>query len=464
MNAKNILLLIEKLKPVPKFSAKKFISLHSKKQKEYIKSPTRTTMAYGAKRSGKTLASTSLMVIMDHESPTDARIEIASATLEKSRLLYWRNLQKINKNLNLKYEFHSGRSTIVTPRREIVFRSLRDMANANKAVGFSVLACFIDEIHTCREEIVKHYLNNVIRINTLNIPGARINITCNPPVFPLPWLTQQVYENPEVNKIHFLPEDNPWITKKVLKQFIKDEAKELGYKSVEEALEKSNELKRNILGLWVADTGRIIFNEKKVAFYDQLPDGHKSYECVVGVDVGGGQSKDAIVAIIYNKYERKAWVAEELEIDSSDQDIEELATNVKRFYEKYKPHSIAFDTGGLGNRLAVTLRTRYGIPGVVPAIKQDKMAWLEIMKAEVQRWRLLFGRDSQLVKEFPQIIYTTDKLEVDDINGLHSDLLDACLYSFRFVYNAWPAVKPVKESYKQKRLKEILKKNKKRGF
>ena len=460
MKAKALLDYIEKTEKRKPINWEKFIKSHSKKQQAYIRSKARTTMAWGGKRSGKTLGSTSLCAIMDNKSPTNARIEIASATVEKARLLYWRNFEIMNKNMGLKWDFRSGSNMIVTPKRDIVFRSLRDIGNADKAVGFSCLAIFIEEPHTIKEKVLKHYLENVVRVNTLNIPGARINITTNPPPFPMPYLRSAFYENKEVRKIHFKPSDNPWMSKKVIQKFLEDEAKELGFSSVEEALEKSNEIKRNILGIWIEDTGRLIFNQPRIQLYDKLPDGYGNFDAVLGVDIGGGKAKDAIVAIIYNKHERRAWVAEEQELETAEEDVETLATNIKYFYEKYKPHSVHIDTGGVGARIAGVLSQRYGIPGVIPAIKKDKMTWLETMRAEAYRGRLLFKADSELYQEFPQIIYNVEHTEIDDENGLHSDLLDACLYAFRGVYNAWPEEKPVEESYKLKRIKELTSKRK----
>ncbi len=456
MNIQVINKYIELVKPFQKFNVDKFIRMHSPKQKEYINSPTTTTLAYGGKRAGKSLASSSLIAIMDQESESDARIEIAGQSLEKVKLLHKRNLEKLSKFYKLKWQYNAGASMFETPRREIVFRSLRDLTNADKSVGFSVLMVLIEEAQTIREHIVSHYLDNVIRVNLMGVPGARINFAMNPPVAPQPWITQQIYMNPEVKKVHFTPNDNPKYSKRLLKKFLEKHAKDLGYKSVEEATENSNAFKRNILGLWIPDMGRVVINPERVTTYDTLPSDHGSYKAVLGVDVGGGKSKDAIVAIIYNIYEKKAWLAEELEIDSSDKDIEDLATNIKKFSEKWKPHAIAFDTGGVGQRLAMILRTRYGIPGVISAKKQDKMAWLETMRTEAYRGRLLFHNDSELLKELNQIIYTEDKLKIDDENGIHSDLIDACLYAFRHVYNSYPQPRPVEKSYKQKRIDQFL--------
>ena len=455
--------IVEKTAEKEVFNWKKFVSEHSEKQRLYINSTARSTMAYGAKRSGKTLASTSLIAKMDAESESSARIEIASATIEKSKMLYWRNLEILNKKLGLKWEFKSGQNRIITPKRDIIFKGLRDIPSADMSVGFSVLAVFIDEIQTIREKVFKHYLENIIRINTLNIEGARINFTMNPPVFPLPYLDKALYNNKQVFKVHFLTSDNPWISKEVLQEFLEKEAKELGFDSVEEALEQSNEMKRNVLGLWCPDTGRIIFQQDRISKYKELPHDCNTFKAVIGVDIGGGRARDAIVACIYSKYDKKVYVAEELELETAGEDVENLATRLKYFYEKYKPHAIHLDYGGTGARIANVLSTRYGVPNVVPAIKKDKIAWLEVMRTEAYRGRLLFGPKSELFDEFSQIIYTPDFQEIDDNAGLHSDLLDACLYSFRGIYNLFPEPVIKEKTYEEKRIEDLIKKNKKYG-
>ena len=202
-------------------------------------------------------------------------------------------------------------------------------------------------------------------------------------------------------------------------------------------------------------------DKKRIKRYDALPKETEPYQAVIGVDIGGGKSKDAIAVIQYHKHERKAWTAEEKEYDTEGEDIETLAVNIKYFYEKYKPNAVVIDTGGVGNRIAGVLSQRYGIPQVIPAIKVDKMSWLETMKAEAQRGRLLFKKNSLLMEEADQIIYSEDKTKVDDENGLHSDILDAVLYAFRFVYNEYPEERPKEKSYKEKRIEEIMRSRKK---
>ena len=455
MKTEAILNYIDKVKPPVNFSVKKFINAHSPKQRLFLNCKHHAIFFLGAKRAGKTLSGISRVIIADQEGIAGPRIVLAGANLEKIKSLYWNNLIRASKKLDLGWEFKSGDSIIETKKRQIVFRSLRDMANADKDTGFQVLMCLIEEGHTIRSHILQYYTDNIVRANFLGVPGACLILISNPPVYPLPIFESKFFLNREYKKFHITPADNPSIGKRVLKKFMEQEAKVLGYKSVAEASIKSNAFRRNIYGEWITDKGRIIIDKTRVLNYDKPP--VENMEYVVGVDLGGGSAKDAIVVIGYTKYVKKAWVVAEEEMDTDNEDVDKLATKLKYYYEKYNPHAITIDTGGVGSRIATILRTRYGVPCVVPAIKKDKMAHIEEMKAEIYQERLLFKKDSSLVKEFPQIIYTEDRDAIDDVNGLHSDLFDACLYAMRFVFNAWPVDKPAKKSYKQERLQEIMK-------
>ena len=459
MKAKSILSFIDKLKKEGKFPVSKFINAHSKKQREFLKCLHHTILFIGAKRSGKTLAGISRVVLTDQTFPQGPRIVLAGANLEKIKSLYWNSLWTVNDFFDLGWEFRAGDNLIQTKKRQIIFRSLRDLPNADKDTGFQVCLALVEEGHTLRNHILNYWVENIIRINFLNVDNACLVLICNPPVYPLPKFKDNYYLNSEVKKFHIVPEDNPSIPKRALKKFMLQEAKSLGFNSVEEAKVKSNSFRRNFLGEWVEDKGRIIIDSNKVQFFKELPKDEMSYS--IGVDLGAGKAKDAIIVIGYNKYEKKAWVVEEMEIDTYEEDLEKLATQIKYRYEKYKPHSINIDTGGVGNRIAHTLSYRYGIPCVVPAIKQDKMAHVEELKAEIYRGRLFFKENSLLVKEFPQIIYNEDHSEIDDEAGIHSDLFDACLYGIRAVWNAYPSARPPEPSYKQKRLKEIRERRKK---
>ena len=62
------------------------------------------------------------------------------------------------------------------------------------------------------------------------------------------------------------------------------------------------------------------------------------------------------------------------------------------------------------------------------------------------------------------IIYTMDRQKIDDKKGLHSDMLDACLYAFRYIYMYLKPKKEVKDvrTWEDKRFQAILEANRKK--
>ena len=362
MKASSILSFIQKIKTQEKLDIQAFIKLHAPKQIEYLKSKADAVLAYGAKRSGKSLASCSKIIIKDHIGQKKAHIFLAGTSLDKVKSLYWDNLRTASKRLNLGWDFKWGDSQIVTKNRIIQFISLRDLPSADKAVGFQCLLALIEEPHTCRELVLQHFIENVLRPNFLNVEGAQLGLTGNPPVYEMKWLRDNFYMNENIHRIHFRPHDNPSIPKKVLDAFLLKEAKALGYSSIAEAEANSDVYKRNYLGIWCPSTGKVIFNKDKVHIFTGLPKPLKEYYCSMGVDLGGGgSSRDAIVCVVWDKYEKRAYAHHEEELDTKDEDLEVLATRIKFLYEKYNPVAVNVDTGGLGARVATILRTRYGI-------------------------------------------------------------------------------------------------------
>ena len=197
-------------------------------------------------------------------------------------------------------------------------------------------------------------------------------------------------------------------------------------------------------------------DKDKVQFFDKLPD-NGQFVYVMGVDLGGGRAYDAVVLIAYDIYERKSYVVKEWEGPTDGRTLEHLASRIKGMVlEVGEVSHISVDFGGLGSRLAYILQTNYGITNIHPAEKSTKMAYLEELRTEIHTGRLLFRRESLLVKEFPQIFYTEDQTEIDDENGLHSDLIDACLYSTRYLFNKYPKERPVKKTHAEKEIERRL--------
>ena len=442
------------------FDVELFKKAHSAKQKEYFEAKEKYVMYQGGRRAGKTLGNCSDCIISDKTllPELEARIIFASATIGKTKDLYWTPLMRANKTQRLGWQFKSGENKIVTPSNIIVFRGLKDIPSAELDMGFAVKRVYVDEIQTIREKVIKHYFENVISWGLTGIKGARVNITGNPPPFRMEYL-ENLYKNEKIRKIHTTMFDNPGISPEEIREIMQSNADMLG-KSLEDA-ENDPVFLRNIYGKWVYSNEFLVFNPKKIKTYEELPDELHNFRIVIGVDIGGGKAQDAIVVLGWHVYSNQIFLLDEKLLDTKEEDIESLATWIKHYDMKYEsrgcpPEAISIDTGALGDRIANILRRRYGVTKLIAAIKKDKMSHLEEMKTEFYRGRFKLKADSILREEMRQIIYTPDYKDIDDEQGLHSDLLDACLYSFRFISSQWPLRKEKEKTYEEKRLEYRL--------
>ena len=442
------------------FPFEDFINLHSKKQKEYFDAKEMYLFYIGGRRAGKTVGNVSDCIITDALllPKVRAKIIFASATIQKTKELYWDLLYQANRNerFSLGWEFKNKENKIITPRNEILFRGLKDMKSADLDMGLKVKKLYLDEIQTIREEILKHYIQNVISYTMAGLKGARINFTGNPPPIRIPYL-EELYFNEKIRKIHTTIFDNPSLSEEDINTLMQANADALGL-PLEEA-KKHPTFRRNIYGEWVYSEELLVFDRRRIKRFTQLTHPANEYRFVMGVDIGGGEAKDALVMLAWNKFDEEIFLVEEMLIETRHKDLENLAISIKEMDSKYKPEAISIDTGGLGERIAYVLATKYGVANLQPAKKNQKMAHLEEMKTELYRGRFKMRDSSPLLSEMGQIIYNNRFDEIDDKQGLHSDLLDACLYAFRFIYSKELENRPKSKTYEEKRLEEVLKRH-----
>ena len=433
------------------------------KQLQYLTTKSFNCIYVGARRAGKTVANLLLIVIYDLFVSTEipARIVIASYTIGKVRGLYWNPLFVANKMLGLGWQFVNKDSIINTKNNEIVFRGLKDMPSANMDIGYKIKLAIIEELHTIKEAIVKHYIENVITHGTVGIPRASIRVTANSPVYHMPYY-ESMYENPEIEVINTTMWDNPYYSKEVVDEYALKVAKKLGYSSIEVARAKNAGFARDLFGDRRLDSSMLVFPDyTKYAFYEKL-EHYNEMTPVIGIDIGGGSAKDAIVVLLYSQYENQTYLDYEEEIDTADEDLEKLATATRNVHKIYKEKTgkwanISIDTGGVGKRIAMALRNRYAVPNVIAAEKKDKMTFLREFKTELLHHRIKLKKDSILYTEFKQIVYTDKKDKIDDERGLHSDLLDASLYAMRNLMSQFYKKRPKVMTTNEKIIQEYLK-------
>ena len=453
------------------FNKDEFLSIFNKKQKDYIvnKYKKRVTFFYGGRRSGKTRGNLGAMVYTDKFvfPEIHGRIVYASQTADKAKDLCWGPMQVWNKELKLGWVFREKDNKIITRSNDIVMRGLKDIASAEKDRGEPIKLAIIDEPQSIKERILQYYDYNILEGGMRDFGEyARILYTGNPPHYLNEFLEREM-NNPENKYIHTTMFDNPKYSRKsnidYLMSIIKRrglimEEDENGNRSVFTVSDPA--YRREFLGERVQDEHLTIFHVNDYNFYDHLPE-EDEYEKVMGIDVGH-KDADAIVVIYYSRNTGKIYLHHEEE--KSKQNIFELAERIVEVDKIHETSMKRIDEGGLGQKISHELQSRYNIY-LQPADKQNKMTYVEILKAEIDRGNFLFQRGSELAKEMNQIIYSDDKSKIDDKRGYHSDLLDATLYSFRYIYNYILNNKvDKKKTFAEERIAKILKNQRKKDM
>ena len=453
-----------------------FISTHSKVQQEFLRCKYQNIMFYGGRRAGKTMAVNSKIILLDQELPVGGDIMVACSTVEKARRLYWGLLHKTVMKMGIDWEFQSGKNTIITPNRQIFFHGLRDIPSATLPSGRPVAACIVEEAHTIRNDILEYYMKVSVRPAFQQFSESyKMIFVLNPPVGRLQYL-HDVYESPVFKKIRIRSKDNPiYSDEKKYIAHLEQEAKLDKFKTLKEAMETPL-FQRNVLGMWVYENNRLVIDVDKIETFENNPPGYKyksDFITVIGVDFGGGKANHAVVVLQYSKYDKKVYAVEEWQRCSKDRTLEEVSTEIKKFYKKYTYSSITptivFDPGGHGDALMQEMRCRYGVPPMIKAKRTQKTDYLKLMQSEAHSKRLLFKKnESMLLREFPQIFFDKEFLEIDEDNSIHSDLIDACLYAYRVIRNYMPEVRQRRKSegeiIKEERLKLANDKNLGSGF
>lgn len=186
-------------------------------------------------------------------------------------------------------------------------------------------------------------------------------------------------------------------------------------------------IRREWFGEWANDEDARVFQ------YSTEHNNYQAVDCtdfVIGVDIGFNDA-DAIAVIGWKKHERVAYLVEE--VIQAQQGVTELADQLTRLVERYKPNRVVMDTGGLGKKIAEELRKRFTLP-IVAAEKTRKQEYIELLNDAMRTKRFMARASSKFaadtfVVEWDHDRSTPDRRVIKE--DPHSDICDAVLYAFR---------------------------------
>ena len=183
--------------------------------------------------------------------------------------------------------------------------------------------------------------------------------------------------------------------------------------------------RREYLGEWCTDDESLmirpfIVNDLPTNY---TPDTHRS---VIGVDFGFND-QTAFSVIAWERNNPTAYVVECY--GRSQMSVSEIANELKRLKETYKPITIVGDPAGASKIMMQEFLDKYKIV-MTPAQKTNKAHYIEILNDALINGLLRLSNTTQdLQHEMKRVVWNEERTR--ELEGMKCDQLDATLYAFR---------------------------------
>lgn len=410
------------------------------KQKEFVFDNSKYKAAVCSRRSGKTTACGADLLQTLLTKPNSTQLYI-TLTRQNAKALVWREMKKLAKEYNLKLVWNNQDLTVTNPTNSamIYCAGASHEEEIEKFRGYSLAKVYLDEAQSFKPWI-EELIDEVLSPATWDTDGQIIVIGT-----PGPMPSGYFYDITKGEKahgwknFHWTIHDNPHIllkTGKTPDDILAADRKAKGL------TENSPKYLREGLGLWVQDQNSLVYRYDPNINDYVLPPAKTDMQFVMGIDIGYKDS-DAISILGFSKTEKRAYLIEEYLKDK--QDITQLADEIKRLRDVYRPYKMVIDAGALGKKITEEMIKRHGL-NLEAAEKTRKFEFIELMNDDLRSGRLMIRRASQTATDCMNVewdIREKDRMKIS--KSYHGDQIDATLYAWRAGYHYLSQPKTNKE-------------------
>lgn len=393
------------------------------KQLDFVRDASRFRVAVCSRRAGKTVACAVTLIERATKHAGTNHLYITLSRINAKRIV-WRQLLDLNREHSLGGVANETELHIRFPNGSMVYLSgAKDAGEVEKFRGLSLKTVVVDEAQSFRPYL-KTLIDDVLVPCLWDVQGELVLIgTPGPVKVGTFW---EAYSGKTWSAHHWTIHDNPHIERlsgKTPEVILEEERKRRGI------TEQDPTYQRESLGQWVNDFQSLVFHYEPRRNTIDLYTGPPT-RFVLGVDVGHDDA-DAIAVLGWSTDSPGLALIEEYV--QAKTGVSALADAIEGLYRKYQPERIVMDFGGLGKKMSVDIRQRYGIP-VEAAEKSQKFAHIELLNDALRTGKFLaspaskFAEDCMLV-QWDQDARAKGVLKVAD--SYHSDICDAVLYAYR---------------------------------
>lgn len=182
---------------------------------------------------------------------------------------------------------------------------------------------------------------------------------------------------------------------------------------------------REWLAKWIVDEAGLVYKySPERNLYEGAPVGAE-WVRILGVDLGT-DDPTAFAVLSYSRTDRTAYLLEDYA--KSQMSIDDIATKIRYYQQKYHCTRIVMDTAGLGKAIALEIRRRFSL-AIEPAEKKEKLAYIELFNSDLLLGRFKAYKDSGWVDEAAILQWDEDRKKEDSKFSNHRT--DAVLYAWR---------------------------------
>jgi hypothetical protein len=390
------------------------------KQLEFCRDRSRQQTAVCTRRAGKTYGCGLKLLLTAMEVPGATALYITLSRLNAKRIM-WETLKELNAVLDLGGKVGEADLAISFDNGSRIYLSgAADASEVDKFRGLELSVVVVDEAQSFPSYLQK-LVDEVLAPALMDRAGS-VALVGTPGPVPLGYFHDCVV-NPNWSHHAWSAKENAFIEKKAGKPFealLQEELQRRGV-AVDDPV-----IQREWFARWVLDTNALVFKYDSARNnFETLPELN---DYVIGVDLGFDDA-DAIAVLGWGPGTPDLFLVEEWV--APKQSISALAAAVKERWEKYKPHTVVADFGGLGKKIADEVTSRTQVP-LEAAEKERKLEHIELLNDSMRTGHFFAPKSSRFAQDCHLVEWDRSNPEKPKISDrFHSDICDAVLYAYR---------------------------------
>lgn len=400
-------------------------------QRRAVASKARRKVYRCGRRSGKTMGIAGEL-LLDVTSPPYTNVFYVTTTLKNAKRLIWPTIKALNTKYRLGGVPNESEGYMSFPRLgndcHLYLGGLNDKGEAEKLRGIPGKRYVIDEAQLVRDSILRPTMVEIIGPALMDYAGVLVVAgTPGPTKTGYFFEVDQGKASEKWDRHSWTVRENERLPARLAG--ISIDAILAAVREDHGWTEESPSYRREYEGEWCEDKDALVFdyNPAKQDF-DEMPEGIDQF--VHAVDLGW-EDEDAIAVLGWSEQAPESYLASEY-VQHRMTLTELVEGHVIPMRNAYPPAADVWDFGGLGKKMGMEVRDRWGIP-VEAAERSRKFEHIALLNDAMRTGKFKARRTSRFAEDCKLVQWEAGERGRVISDAYHSNITDAVLYGFRKV-------------------------------